>query len=134
MKKLFYIVPVITAFLLIMIFSQCKKETDCKVRVISRFSETGIDTGARVPGSFVKLGKPDFAEFAQAEGYSNSSGEFETTFRYEALLEINAKATIFDTIFSGIDTTLIPIDYVARGEVKLVPGETVEKTVLLIRQ
>ena len=128
MKKLAYIIPVFTAFLFVILFSQCKKETDCKVRIICKYSETGIDTGKIVPGCTVKLGKEDFADYAKAEGKCDINGVYETAFQYQAILEINANYVIVDSLTEEVD------EFTGRGEIKLMPGETVEKVVLLIRQ
>lgn len=126
-KKAFVFVPVIVAVVLVLLFSRCDKETTYPVKIICNFSETGIDTGAVVVGAEVRIGKDNYAYFAQATGNTNNTGSFSHTFSYEALLDVT-------TTYSMIDSLGIPRTYIGAGQVKLMPNEVVEKTILMIEQ
>ena len=67
------------------------------------------------------------ADFAKAEGYTDQNGVFTHTFKYEALLDVEA---VYDS--SWIDTNNIQHRdyYVGTGRVKLEPGEAVEQYIL----
>jgi len=127
MKKVPFLIPILASIVLLFFSSQCKKDTICKVRIICNYSENGIDTGDLVENCFVEIGKDNYADFARDTGRTNSSGVYETKFKYEALLDITA-SSIF------IDTNMNETDYLGSGQVKLIPGETVEKVILLMPQ
>ena len=126
-KKAFQFLPVVIAVVLVLLFSSCDKETTFPVKIICNFSETGIDTGDVVIGAVVQIGKDNYAAFAQAEGNTNATGSFSHTFPYEALLDV--KAT-----YSFTDSLGVYRSYIGAGQVKLMPNEEVEKTILMIQQ
>lgn len=130
MKRLLLIIPLIATIVLLFLFTTCEKDTTCKARIICRYTTTGLDTLDVVDSVLVVIGKPTFAEFAQDSGITNMNGEYETSFKYEALLDINAYVTKKDSV-DGVE---VEIDYVGKNEIKLVPGETVEKVVLMMPQ
>lgn len=123
MKKLIGIIPII-GLVIILCFAGCTKEITYKIKIKCCYSETGIDTGAVVPGTYIKIGKDNYADFAQAEGYTDANGEFEYTFKYEALLDVTA--SFGDTITGN--------NYYGSGQIKLLPDELVEETILMMRQ
>ena len=126
-KKAFVFIPVIVAVVLVLLFSRCDKESTYPVKIICNFSETGIDTGAVVVGAEVVIGKDNYAAFAQSTGVTNASGSFSHTFTYEALLDVAATYSVIDSF--GVAKT-----YIGAGQVKLMPNEVVEKTILMIEQ
>ena len=126
-KKAFVFIPVIVAVVLVLLFSRCDKETTYPVKIICNFSETGIDTGDVVIGADVRIGKDNYAPFAQAIGKTNKSGSFSYTFTYESLLDVVATYTVVDSF--GVSKV-----YIGAGQVKLLPIEVVEKTILMIEQ
>ncbi|MDL2297133.1 hypothetical protein LJC68_09250 [Bacteroidales bacterium OttesenSCG-928-B11] len=130
MKRLLQIIPLVAIVTMIFLFTTCKKETDCKARVICRYTTTGLDTLDVVDSVLIVFGKETFAEFAQDSGITDANGVYETVFRYEALLDLNAFCTKKDSV----DGEEIITDYIGKGEIKLVPGETVEKVLLMMPQ
>lgn len=127
MKKAFFVIPILVSIILIVMTTQCKKETICKVRIECRYSENGIDTGLAIPNCFVEIGKINYAAFAKDTGRTNIFGVYETEFQYEALLDIAASHVY-------IDSNLYETEYKGIGQVKLIPGETVTKVILLTPQ
>ena len=130
MKRIIYIIPILATCIIIgLIFSQCKKDTDCKVRIICKHAlsddTTDLLAGLPIPGCEVIFGKPDYADFATDTGICNLKGVYETSFQYESILELNANHYIEDTV------TFETIHYFVKDEVKLIPGETVEKIIYL---
>lgn len=126
-KRAFVFLPVVIAVVLVLLFSSCDKETTYPVKIICNFSETGIDTGDVVIGAVVQIGKDNYAAFAQATGNTNSTGSFSHTFAYEALLDVKATYSVVDSFGN-------PRTYIGAGQVKLMPNEIVEKTILMIQQ
>ncbi|PKP19892.1 MAG: hypothetical protein CVU02_00885 [Bacteroidetes bacterium HGW-Bacteroidetes-19] len=126
MKKYFVFIPIVIAAVLIFLFSRCEKEVTYPVKVICNFSETGIDTGAVIVGATVTIGKDNYAPFAQATGLTDATGAFKYTFQYEALLDIT---TTYTYIEDGVTRT-----YIGAGQIKLMPDQLVEKTILMIEQ
>ena len=129
-RKISALLVLLVAATLAITFSECKKDDSCKVRIICRQSLTGVDTGAVIPQCEVEIGKSDYAPYAHVAGVTNASGVFEYTFKLEALLDVEANATLQE-IANG-DT--LEYDYAGVGQIKLIPGETVEKTILLLKQ
>jgi hypothetical protein len=129
-KKISTLLVLLVAATLAITFSECKKDESCKVRIICRQSITGVDTGAVIPMCEIEIGKDEYADFAHTVGVTNASGVFEYTFKLEALLDVEANATLQE-IVNG-DT--LEFDYVGVGQIKLISGETVEKTILLLKQ
>lgn len=130
MKRLLHIIPVFAAVVIIFLLAACEEDTTCKARIICRYTETGLDTLGVVDSVTVVFGKETFAEFAQDTGYTNRYGMYETTFRYESLLEINAFCVKIDST----DGVVTEHRYVGKNEIKLIPGETVERIVLMMPQ
>jgi len=131
MKRIIYIIPVLATCIIIgLVFSQCKKDTTCKVRIICKYAESidpedSLISGQPIPNCYVVLGKSYYADFARDSGRCDSKGVYETSFQYEAILEINASHSIEDTVLQETKY------YSKKDEVRLVPGETVEKIVYL---
>ena len=126
MKKYFVFIPVVVAAVLIFLFSRCEKEVTYPVKIVCNFSETGIDTGGVVVGATVTIGKDNYAPFAQASGLTDITGAFKYTFQHEALLDITAE---YSYIEDGVTRS-----YIGVGQIKLMPDELVEKTILMIEQ
>ena len=126
MKKVFLFIPIVIAAIIVLLFSGCEKEEVFPVKIICVFSETGIDTGDVVAGATVTIGKPNYAPFAQASGITDDNGVFTHEFPYEALLDVRAEVAVAE---GEVVRT-----YVGASQVKLLPNETVERTILMIRQ
>ncbi|MDR1346097.1 MAG: hypothetical protein LBK03_05285 [Bacteroidales bacterium] len=130
-RKFSILLALLAAITLAVSFSKCKKDESCKVRIICRQSLTGVDTGAVIPQCEVEIGKDSYASYAHVTGVANASGVFEYTFKLEALLDVKANAEIREPV---TDSTFANFPYEGVGQVKLIPGETVEKTILLLKQ
>ena len=93
-------------------FSSCKKETDCTAVI------TVVDAGGTpVSGATIHLySKADRADLQDETKVSDVAGKANFVFKYEAILNIDAKKD-----------ALVNIGDV----VKLEPGKTVEKTVTI---
>lgn len=130
MKKLKFLLPIVISVCLVVFFSQCKKDHDCKMKITCNFSSNGIDTGKVASKVFIKVGKDEYADYAKATGYTNTNGVFEHTFPYPALLDI--VATYSDTTFDeNGDVTAIK-NYTGGAQVQVNDGETTEKTILMV--
>ncbi len=95
----------------------CKKDTDCKLVVTVKHLS---DTNRVVPQCSVLVKKYD----VEAAGFTNTAGQFDYTFKYEAILDI----------FALIDTSTDPLtNSWLKGEssVRLEPGQTVHKSVFI---
>jgi hypothetical protein len=96
--------------------SGCKEEDNrCKLLVVVQDVN---DTSIRIPGATISISKN--AGSVKANGVTNSKGEANFVFDNEAILDINVS---------------LPLDNgktrYGKSTVRLVPGETVEKQVLL---
>ena len=115
MKKAFNFL-LIAALFMIVCFTGCDKEITYKVRITCCQTETGIDTGAVMPNCQVK----------------DENGVFEYTFAHEALLSVDTYCEVVQVNEeTGEETADI---YVGSGQVKLLPNEVVEETILMMRQ
>lgn len=111
-------------------FTQCKKDPVCDLILRVNKTVDGLTAAEPVKGAHVKVGIPEnYADFAKAEGYTNSQGVFTHTFKYECLLD--AEVT-YQESFEDADGNTITIDYQGNARVKLNPNETTEAVVLLI--
>ncbi|MEG1555243.1 MAG: hypothetical protein RR356_00765 [Bacteroidales bacterium] len=125
MKKIAFLIPIFTVVILLFVCTQCKEDTSCKMKVTCRFSTNGIDTGAVVKHAYVKVGKETNAPYAKTAGYTDQQGVFTHTFELEALLDVVA------TYVDSVDENTIN-KYSGTAQIKLIAGEEVEKTVLLV--
>lgn len=131
MKKAFGFL-LVAALFIVVCFTGCDKEITYKVRITCCETETGIDTGAVIPNCQVKIGKDNYAEYAQAEGVTNENGVFEYTFTHEALLSVETfceRVVVDEETGAETAETLI-----GSGQVKLLPNEVVEETILMMRE
>ncbi len=121
MKKTIILVALgLSVTALLMIASGCKKDTECKLVVTVKYLS---DTNIIVPQCSVMVKKYDIEEY----GFTNSAGQFSTTFKYEAILDIFAEK---DTSTDPLIISLIK----GTGAVRLVPGQTVHKSVFISAQ
>lgn len=130
MKKIFHIIPLVAAVVMAFLFTTCEKDTTCKARVVCYFTETGLDTLGPADSAIVAFGKVTFADFAIDTGITDKYGVYETSFRYESTLDINAICIVKDSV----DGFEVEYEYIGKSDIKLIPGETVEKVVLLMKQ
>jgi len=90
----------------------CKKDKDCQLLVVTKLYS---DTNVVVPNAEILIKTGDI----YVEGFTNSKGEFEHTFKLEAIVNVSAT-----------DKSTVP-NLKAEGTVRLVPGKKVRKLLLL---
>jgi|DewCreStandDraft_4_1066084.scaffolds.fasta_scaffold27049_5 hypothetical protein len=98
--------------IIVFISGSCKKDTDCQLLVVTKLYN---DTTVVVPEAEILIKTGDI----YVEGVTNSKGEFEHTFKLEAIVNVSAT-----------DKSTIP-NLKAEGTVRLVPGKKVRKLLLL---
>ncbi|MBQ4356288.1 MAG: hypothetical protein II757_06475 [Bacteroidales bacterium] len=129
MKKIALVGYTLLMGCLIVLFAQCKKEPVCDLVLHVHKTTTGIDTADAVQNCLVRIGLEDnYADFAKAEGYTDKNGVFTHTFRYEALLDVQA---VYDYTYTDENDVVHRDYFVGTGRVKLEPGETVEQYILV---
>ncbi|MFZ4412044.1 MAG: hypothetical protein ACOYOV_03090 [Bacteroidales bacterium] len=118
-KYLFFI----PFFAIVLMFgnTSCKEDTDCKMQIIVKlFSDTTI----LVPNAQIWIHQNDISLF----GTTDATGKFEHTFALEAIYNVKA------TDSTIIDPNATPPTYslrTAEATVRLKPGETVSKVILV---
>ena len=128
MKKLAIAFYALAALCFVTLFTQCKKEPVCDLVLHVHKTTTGIDTADALPNCFVRIGLEDnYADFAKAEGYTDKNGVFTHTFKYEALLDVEA---VYDNTYTDENNIEHRDYYIGTGRVKLEPGEAVEQYIL----
>ena len=101
--------------------SGCKEEDNsCKLKVMVKKAS---DPAVRVPGAKIVINKA--SGNITREGVTDSHGEAFFTFDNEAIFDINVNYQVFDS------TGALESTSTGKSTVKLVPGETVEKEVLI---
>lgn len=131
-KKIYFILVLAVAMVLSFSLTQCKKDYTCGITVRCNFTETGIDTGGVVPNATLTIypravaaGRTVHSSIENNKTVTtDETGTYTHRYPYEALLDISATYT---------DTTTHR-NYRGTVQVKLVEGENVEKTVLMMRE
>ncbi len=93
-------------------FTSCKEDTNCKVEITTKLYS---DTTKFVPYALVTLEQGDI----KIVGSSDAIGRFSHIFPLEAILSVTSE-----------DTSVFP-PLVGEGTVRLVPGQTVKKTIFV---
>lgn len=118
MKKTIILVALsLSVIALLMIASGCKKDTECKLVVTVKHLS---DTNRVIEQCSVMVKKYDVQDY----GFTNAAGQFSTTFKYEAILDV----------FAEIDTSSDPLinSYLkGTGSIRLIPGQTVHTSVFV---
>lgn len=159
MKRLKFFLPIVVAMMGVVLFSQCKKDHSCNMRITCKYSPNGLDVGDAVPFTIitfdtskyhngdidtlisrvnVKGNINDWAidslyRWSQTTNYkyiTNDRGVFEYTLPYPALLIVNAiKVEAIKDTFGNI---LEYVKYTGTMQVQVEEGETTEKTLLMV--
>ena len=132
MKKLRIILPILMAVLCVALFSQCKKDHSCKMRLTCYYSSNGMDADSVVPYALISFdtvkynsGLAVLPEISAVDSMmTDYFGVFNYTLEYPALLIVNAVK--FDTV-NGV-----PKKYTGTTQVQVNEGETTEKTILMV--
>ena len=139
MKKSLFFIPVI-ALVILLTMTQCKKNYSCGLKVICKYTTTGLDTGKAVPGANLEIypgavasGRTVHPAIENGKnGVTDENGVYEHTYPYEALL--NIAATSVDTVKDDNGNVVGINNYRGSAQVKLQEGQTVEKVVLMMQE
>ena len=132
MKKLRIILPIMIAVLSVALFTQCKKDHSCKMRLTCYYSSNGMDADSVVPFALISFdtvkynsGLSVLPQISAVDGMSTDfSGVFEYTLDYPALLIVNAEK--IDSVGN------VAKKYTGTAQVQVNEGETTEKTILMV--
>ncbi len=131
MKKIRILLPILVAVIAVFCFTQCKKNHDCTMHIECYYSDNGLDTGAICSNAHIVVGKPEYADYARADGYTNNQGVFEHIFPYPALLDVVANKA--DTTWDEEGNIVEVKYYTGAAQVQVNDGETTSKTILMVR-
>ena len=139
MKKSLFFIPVI-ALVILLTMTQCKKNYNCGLKIICKYTTTGLDTGKAVAGANLEIypgavasGRTVHQAIENGKvGVTNENGIYEHTYPYEALLNISA--TSVDTVKDDNGNVIGVNNYRGSAQVKLQEGQTVEKVVLMMQE
>ncbi len=155
MKRMRIILPVMIAVLSVAIFSQCKKDHTCNMKVTCYYSANNVDADSIVKNAIItfdtikytngqvdssiacvhldsldRFGNERLYEICNGNEYpykTDNSGVFTYTLQHPALLIVNVTKVDKDSTGAYIKYTSSPV------QVQLNDGETTEKTILLVR-
>lgn len=160
MKNLRFFLPIVLAVIGAVLFSQCKKDHTCNMKVTCKYSSNGIDAGSVVPYAIITfdtskyhngdidtlismVNTPDITNWTVDSLYrwcensanyqykTDANGVFEYTLPYPALLLVNAIKV--DAIRDTFDNSIIGyVKYTGTVQVQVNEGETTEKTILMV--
>ena len=159
MKRLKFFLPIVVAMIGVVLFSQCKKDHSCNMRITCNYSPNGMDAGDAVPFAIITFDtskyhngeidtlisrvnvKGNINEWAidslyrwsQTTNYkyiANDRGVFEYTLPYPALLIVNAINV--EAIKDTFGNILEYVKYTGTMQVQVDEGETTEKTLLMV--
>ena len=133
-------------FIVVILFGKCYKEPTYEALIKCYYSENGVDKGAPAPGCIINIGDKDAYlvypnwvsdTMLRKDVIADATGQYKTTFRYEALLEVRAKIdSIRMEYVEEADTSYfkeVPVPYFGKGKLKLVQNEVTTLEVLLIK-
>ena len=132
MKKLRIILPIMIAVLSVALFTQCKKDHSCKMRLTCYYSSNGMDDDSVVPFALISFdtvkynsGLAVLPEISSVDSMmTDYAGVFTYTLRYPALLIVNAVK--IDSVNGLVKK------YTGTTQVQVNEGETTEKTILMV--
>ena len=132
MKKLRIILPILLAVLSVALFTQCKKDHSCNMRITCYYSSNGMDADSVVPFALISFDTVKYnsglAVLPQISAVDNMMtdyhGVFTYTLDYPALLIVNAEK--IDSV-NGV-----PKKFTGTTQVQVNEGETTEKTILMV--
>lgn len=158
MKKLKVFLPIIIAVLGVVLFSQCKKDHSCKMRITCKYSINNVETDSVVPFAIImfdtikynpaltvdslisrvsidtldRMTLEDLYNLSYGPGYNykaGADGVFEYTLKYPALLIVNTIKVDKDTSMPGVERY---VRYTGTTQVQVNEGETTEKTIYMV--
>jgi len=138
MKKLKIFLPIMIAVAGIILFSQCKKDHSCNLKLTCHYSTNGLDADTLCPYALISFDTlkynsglaVDPAISSVQNVPTDAHGVFTYTLKYPALLIVNAVK--FDTIRDDFGNVLETHKYTGTTQVQLNEGETTEKAILMV--
>ena len=158
MKNLRFFLPIVVALIGVVLFSQCKKDHSCKMRVVCKYSSNGLDAGDVAPFTIITFDTTKYHNgsidtlisqvnvdrinewstdslyrWCQTTNYkykTNAQGVFEYTLPYPALLIVNAVKV--EAIKDTLGNILEYVKHTGTIQVQVDEGETTEKTLLMV--
>lgn len=132
MKKMRIFLPIMVALAGLLLFTQCKKDHSCKMRLTCYYSSNGMDADSVVPFALISFDTVKYnsglavdTNIARVQDFpTNGLGVFEYTLDYPALLIVNAEK--IDSV-NGVAKK-----YTGTAQVQVNEGETTEKTILMV--
>lgn len=159
MKNLRFFLPIIIALAGVVLFTQCKKDHSCKMKVTCKYSSNGLEGDSVVPFAVITFDTSKYHNgaidtliahvnlpnidtwpidslyrwFENPANYShkaNANGVFEFSLPHPALLLVNAIKV--DAVRDSLDSIIGYVKYTGTTQVQVNEGETTEKTILMV--
>lgn len=120
------------------LFTQCKKDHDCRMRITCQYSSNGLDADSVVPEALISFDTVKYnaglavnPEIAKVQGIkTNKNGVFEYTLQYPALVIVTAVK--MDTVWDDNHQFVSASRYTGTTQVQVNEGELTEKTILMV--
>ena len=162
MKNLRFFLPIIIAVICVVLFSQCKKESPCKMKVTCKYSTNGIDAGSVVKDAIIifdtnkyhegavdtLISQVNLPNFSDIDSWSIDSlyRWFKNPANYQYKTDANGvfeytlpypalllvNAIKVDAIKDSLDSIIGYVKYTGTVQVQVNEGETTEKTILMV--
>ena len=162
MKNLRFFLPIIIAVIGVVLFSQCKKDHSCKMKVTCKYSSNGIDTGSAVPYAIITfdtskyhngaidtlISQVNLPNISDIDNWTIDSlyRWFENSANYKYRADANGvfeftlphpalllvNAIKVDAIRDTLDSIIGYVKYTGTVQVQVEEGETTEKTLLMV--
>ena len=138
MKRLRIFLPIVAVLAVAMLFTQCKKDHSCNMKLTCYYSSNGMDADSVVPFALISFDTVKYnsglavdpAISSVQDVMTDASGVFTYTLNYPALLIVNAVK--IDTLKDDFGTVLSITKYTGTSQVQVNEGETTEKTILMV--
>lgn len=159
MKNLRFFLPIVIAMLGALLFSQCKKDHSCNMKVTCMYSPNGLDASSPVSYAIITFDTNKYHNgvvdplisqvnvngdldawsvdslyrWSVSSNYqykTDSKGVFEYTLPYPALLIVNAVKV--DPIMDTLGNIIDYVKHTGTAQVQVNEGSTTEKVILLV--
>ena len=138
MKRLRIFLPIVVVLGVSVLFTQCKKDHSCNMKLTCYYSINGMSADSVVPFALISFDTVKYnsglavdpAISSVQNVMADASGVFTYTLNYPALLIVNAEK--IDTIKDTLGNVLSINRWTGTSQVQVNEGETTEKTILLV--
>ncbi|MBR3557924.1 MAG: hypothetical protein IKN78_03550 [Bacteroidales bacterium] len=138
MKKMRIFLPIAIAVLGVALFTQCKKDHSCNMRLTCQYSSNGMDADSVVPFALISFDTVKYnsglavdTNISRVQDFpTDAHGVFEYTLDHPALLIVNAVKC--DTLRDSTGVVISAKKYTGTAQVQVNDGETTEKTILMV--